>query len=66
MTKSIPLGGLVAVLLWVACVPAAADDLRLVHAVKNGDAPAVLLSLLKAGASVDAKEADGATALAWA
>ena len=66
MTKNLPLGGLVAVLLWVACVPAAADDVRLVHAVKNGDAPAVLLSLLKAGADVNATEGDGATALAWA
>ena len=67
MTKSVSLGGLVAVLLWVACVPAAAaDDLRLLHAVKNGDAPAVLVSLLKAGASVNATEGDGATALAWA
>jgi uncharacterized protein len=66
MTNRVPAGALVVVLLYVAGVSAAAGDLRLIDAVKNGAAPAALSSLVKAGASVNAAEGDGATALAWA
>ena len=53
-------------LLCITAVPAAAADLLLVQAVKDGAPPAELRSLLEEGADVDAAEADGATALAWA
>ena len=46
-------------------VPASRDDLRLVEAVKNGDKAAVR-SLLTQHADVNAAQADGTTALAWA
>jgi ankyrin repeat protein len=49
-----------------AAGPAAADDLRLVEAVKRGSDPAVIRLLIEAAAPVNAIEADGATALAWA
>ena len=49
---------------WAACL-AAAGDLRLVDAVRNGNAKAVR-SLLEQHADVNAAQPDGATALAWA
>ena len=52
-------------LLSLGPLRAAGDDLRLVEAVKQGDQEAVR-SLLQQGADVNAREADGATALAWA
>lgn len=55
----------VAYLLSVVSIPAAASDLRLVDAVQNRDHEAVR-SLLKQHADVNAPQADGATALAWA
>ena len=57
-----------ALLLCITAVPAAAAevDLLLVQAVRGGAPPAELRSLLEEGADVDAAEADGATALAWA
>lgn len=64
--RRLSLGVFPAVLLWIAAVPAAAGDFQLVRAVKAGDPPAALRSLLEQGADVDAAEADGATALAWA
>ncbi len=65
-SRRLSLGVFPAVLLWIAAGPAAADDLLLVRAVKAGDPPAALRSLLAEGADVNAAEADGATALAWA
>lgn len=54
-------------LLWTASLAAAGagDDLRLVDAVKKGDHDAVR-SLLNARVDVNARQPDGATALAWA
>ncbi len=52
-------------LLSVASLGAASTDLRLVEAAKHGDKEAVR-SLLKLHADVNEREADGATALAWA
>src|SRR6266545_1420256 len=52
-------------ILSVACLSAAGGDLRLVDAVKNQD-KAAARSLLKQPAEVNAAEADGATAVAWA
>ena len=49
----------------VAGPAAAAPDLRLVDAAARQDLPA-LRTLLDAGADVDARRADGATALLWA
>src|SRR5258706_10259872 len=50
----------------LAAAPAVAEeDLRLLNAVKKQDATAVR-SLLKQKADVDARQADGATALHWA
>ncbi len=52
-------------LLSIASLSAAGNDLRLVDAVKNQDKTAAR-SLLKQRAEVNAAEADGATAVAWA
>ena len=52
-------------LLSVASLAAPNSDLRLVDAVQRGDKEAVR-SLLKQHADVNAPQADGATALAWA
>jgi ankyrin repeat protein len=54
-------------LLWTIGVAAAgaADDPRLMDAVRKGDHGAVR-SLLNGGADVNARQPDGATALAWA
>src|SRR4030095_16655166 len=59
-------GWILAVMLAAAAPAAAADDVRLVEAVKRGSDTAVVRSLIEAGAPVNAVEADGATALAWA
>src|SRR5262245_9864132 len=48
-----------------ASLAAAGADLRLVDAVKNGDRPAVK-TLLPAKIDVNARQADGTTAIAWA
>jgi uncharacterized protein len=54
-------------LFWLASLGAAgaADDVRLVVAVQNSDDQAVR-ALLKARVDVNARQPDGATALAWA
>ncbi len=52
-------------LMAISCFAAPGSDLRLVEAVKNGDKSAVR-SLLKQAVDVNARQADGATALAWA
>jgi ankyrin repeat protein len=52
-------------LLLVATSASAGADLRLLEAAKKGDAAAVR-SLLAQHADVNARQADGATALAWA
>ena len=52
-------------LLSVAGFAATSSDLRLVEAVRQGDKETVR-SLLKEDADVDSRQADGATALAWA
>ena len=52
-------------LLSVASLGAASDDLRLVEAVRMGDREAVR-SLLGEHVDVNARQGDGATALAWA
>lgn len=52
-------------LLSVASLAAGGGDLRLVEAVKKGDQEAVRF-LLKESASVNERQADGSTALAWA
>lgn len=52
-------------MLLVASVAAAADDLSLLDAVKNGDAESVA-RLLASGVDVDQPSADGSTALAHA
>lgn len=52
-------------LLSVASFATTGSDLRLIEAVKNQDSGAVR-SLLKQHVNVNAAEADGATALAWA
>ena len=62
--KSLSAWGLVP-LLTVAALATTGPDLRLIDAVKNQDAAAVR-SLLKQHVNVNAAEADGATALAWA
>jgi ankyrin repeat protein len=62
-------GARVAVLLvslLVAGRPAAAEDLRLLEAIRNGAAPADVGTLIKQGASVNATDAEGVTALVWA
>jgi ankyrin repeat protein len=60
------LGGCgIVILLSVASLTAAHSDLRLVEAVKKGDREAVS-SLLKQRVNVNARQLDGATALAWA
>jgi ankyrin repeat protein len=56
---------LMVALLSVASLAAAGNDLRLVDAVKNRD-KAAARSLLKQHAEVNAAEADGTTAVAWA
>jgi len=58
-------GWLVASLLSAGVLGAAAADLRLVEAARNQDQAAVR-SLLREGVDVNAAQADGATALAWA
>ncbi len=63
---SVRAGWALAWMLSAASIPVAADDLRLLAAVKNGSSPAVVRALIKQGAKVDATEPDGATALAWA
>ena len=63
---SVRAGWALAWMLSATSIPVAADDLRLLTAVKNGSSPAVVRSLIKQGAKVDATEPDGATALAWA
>src|SRR5438093_6156963 len=57
----------VVLVVWTAGVAAAnaGDDVRLVDAVRKGDNGAVR-SLLKARVDVNARQPDGATALAWA
>jgi uncharacterized protein len=55
----------IAALLLVATTAAAGADLRLLDAVKKGDAAAVR-ALLAQHADVNARQPDGATALAWA
>jgi ankyrin repeat protein len=65
------LRGVFALLLFsiATVMPVAADDvddLDLVHAIKRGDSLVELHSLLEDGVNVNAVEADGATALAWA
>src|SRR3989304_2273501 len=55
---------------WTICLLsvaslAAAADLRLVEAAKQGD-PEAVRSLLKQRADVNTRQADGTTALAWA
>ena len=57
--------GVVIALLAVASVAAAATDLRLAEAAKNGDAEAVR-TLLTEGAPVNTSPPDGVTALHWA
>src|SRR5437870_4854118 len=52
-------------MLSVASLAAPGSDLRLVEAVRNKD-PEAVRSLLQQHADVNAAEADGATALAWA
>ncbi len=59
------LGGWVMITLLSAASLAAANDLRLVEAVKRGDKK-TMRSLLTEQADVNAPQADGATALAWA
>ncbi len=54
-----------AAVLSVAALAAAADDLRLIEAVRIGDRQAVR-SLLGERVDVNAAQGDGATALAWA
>ena len=58
-------GWCLALLFSVASVMAAGNDLQLVEAAKQGDREAVR-SLLQEHADVNAAQADGATALAWA
>lgn len=58
-------GWLMVPLLSVAALGAAGSDLRLVEAAKNKDQAAVR-SLLRQRVDVNAAQADGATALAWA
>ena len=56
---------MVSLLLSAAALDAAAADLRLVEAAKNKDQTAVR-SLIGQRGDVNAAQADGATALAWA
>src|SRR5229473_5716223 len=55
----------IAILLAAANVPAFATDLRLVDAVRNRDLAAIQ-SLIKQHVDINAAQADGTTALAWA
>ena len=64
MMRHIIEGGAV-VLLSIANLGAVGSDLRLVEAVKNGDT-AAMRSLVEQHVDVNARQADGATALAWA
>ena len=66
LMRRLPIGMVVAALIWGANVSAAADDLPLLQAVKNGDPTATIEALLRSGADVNAVEADGTSALAWA
>ncbi len=52
-------------LLWVACLAAEGADSRLADAVEKRD-PETVRSLLQQRADVNLRQADGATALAWA
>src|SRR5215510_5185555 len=52
-------------LVSVAGFAASSEDIRLIQAVKDSNAPAVR-SLLQSGASANAREPDGTTALHWA
>src|ERR1700691_1306678 len=54
-----------AIVVFLLCIRTAASDLRLVDAVKNREFQAVS-ALLKKHPDVNAREADGATALMWA
>ena len=54
-----------ALIVAVANVSAAADDLRLINAAKQNDQAAVR-TLLEEGLDVNARQQDGATALLWA
>ena len=61
-----PVVALAALLLFGASgLPAAAGDLRLIEALQRRDADAAR-ALLRSGVDVNARRADGATALAWA
>ena len=55
----------IAAFLWVSVLAAVTTDLRLIEAVKKGDARAVR-SLLQQHVDVNAAEPDGSTALHWA
>ena len=59
------IAGLVAIVLSAAGLGAAGTDLRLIDAAKRSDVAAVK-TLVKQGLDVNARAADGATAVHWA